>query len=320
MMFVYGGAQQSKTQLPLIAICFMWSDEMELKQLHYFLKVAEHLNFSRAAEALYISQPALSYQIAELERELGLELFTRDRRKVYLTPSGMALVEPAKAMLEQAERLPSIVRQGGDREAGLLRIGFDSTEDHFETIGVTDAVARFGMENPGVELSMIRAPFPECADRVIYGELDLAFLIMRHREHLPPELTSRPVYQNRVVMVVRADSDIQTCAEAVEKLDLLLVGEKPRGNSRILKALGNMKVEPKIRQVDSMPAGFVYAQMGKGIMLLSQVYFEQHRYVGLRALPIPDEAACITHMAVWNRGSNNPMVERLLAQFPEIVE
>lgn len=52
---------------------------MELKQLEYFLKVAEQLNFSRAAESLYISQPALSYQIAELEREVGAELFVRDR-------------------------------------------------------------------------------------------------------------------------------------------------------------------------------------------------------------------------------------------------
>lgn len=90
---------------------------MELKQLHYFLKVAEFLNFSRAAEALYISQPALSYQIAELERELGTELFTRDRRKVYLTPAGMALVEPAKSILEQAG-LPARTGPAGQRSRG----------------------------------------------------------------------------------------------------------------------------------------------------------------------------------------------------------
>ena len=289
---------------------------MELKQLHYFLKVAEFLNFSRAAEALYISQPALSYQIAELERELGTELFTRDRRKVYLTPAGMALVEPAKSILEQAGSLPDLVRQDSGHEAGLLRIGFDSTEDHFETIGVTEAIARFSLDNPGVELSMLRAPFPECADKVIYGDLDVAFLILRHREHLPPDLTCRPVYQSRVIMAVRKDSPVQTCAEAIETMDLLLVGEKPRGNSRILRALENMKLEPRLRRVDSMPTGFVYAQMGKGIMLLSEVYYHEHRYPGLKALPIPDEAAHITHVAVWNRGTNNPMVARLLEQFP----
>lgn len=291
---------------------------MELKQLHYFLKVAEHLNFSRAAESLYISQPALSYQIAELERELATELFIRDRRKISLSPAGMALVEPAKAMLEQADRLPALLKEESGRETGLLRIGFDSTEDHFEATGITEAVACFAAAHPGVELAMVQAPFPECADQVIYGELDLAFLIIRHREHLPPDLTFRPVYEGRVVMAVSKDSPVQTCAEAVESMDLLLVGEKPRGNSRILKALENMKLEPRIRRVDSMPAGFVYAQMGKGIMLLSELYYEQHHYSGLKALPIPEEAAYITHVAVWNRATANPMVARLLEQFPPV--
>ena len=293
---------------------------MELKQLRYFLQVAELLNFSRAAEALYVSQPALSYQIAELERELGAELFIRDHRKVYLTSAGIALVEPAKALLEQAGSLPELIRQKGDQEAGLLRIGFDSTEDHFETMGVTDAIARFGIANPGAELSMVRAPFPECTDQVIYGDLDVAFLIMRHRERLSPELMTKPVYRSHVLMVVHQDCPAQTCAEAIQTMDLLLVSEKPRGNSRILRVLENMKLEPRLRRVDSIPAGFVYAQMGKGIMLLSELYYQTHRYPGLKAIPIPDEAALITHVAVWNRASGNPMVSRLLEQFPPLPE
>ncbi len=292
---------------------------MELKQLEYFLKVAEQLNFSRAAESLYISQPALSYQIAELERELGAELFVRDRRKVSLTPEGEALMLPAREMLEHASILPDVIRKSQRRENGILRIGFDNTEDHYECIGVTEALAHFGLQNPGVELTMIRAPFTECADQVIYGDLDAAFLILRHREHLPPDLTSRKVYETRVVMVVREDSGIETCQEAVDRLDLLLVDEKPRGNSRVLKTLENMKLEPKIHRVDSMCAGFVYAQMGKGIMLLSEVYFRQHRYPGLKAIPIPDEAAVISHELVWNRGTSNPMVARLLEQLPTVM-
>ena len=120
---------------------------MELKQLQYFLQVAEYLNFSRAAQQLYISQPALSYQIAELERELGVELFVRDRRRVHLTAAGKALVDPARRLLGQAEELPLLARQGSMGPGGKLRIGFDETEDHFELIGVTRAVADFAMDH-----------------------------------------------------------------------------------------------------------------------------------------------------------------------------
>ena len=291
---------------------------MELKQLRYFLAVAESLNFSRAAENLYISQPALSYQIAELERELGVELFARDRRRVYLTPEGQALLEPARNLLEQAGRLPQLAQQGGVASEGQLRVGFDDTEDHFELIGVTQAVADFALKYPGVQLELRKRPFTECADQVIYDDLDLAFLILRHREKLPPDLVSRPVYRSRIVMVVQEDSPARTCAEAVRRHELLLVGEKPRGNSRILRVLEEMKLEPVIRQVDSMTAGFVYAQMGRGIMLLSETYYKYHNYSGLRAIELDSAAACITHEVVWNRASQNPNVHKLLELLPEV--
>lgn len=290
---------------------------MELKQLHYFLQVAESLNFSRAAEQLYISQPTLSYQIAELERELGVELFVRDRRRVYLTPAGKALLEPARNLLKQAEGLPQLARQGG-APGSRLRIGFDDTEDHFELIGVTQSVANFALSHSNVLLDLNRLPFTECADRVIYGELDLAFLILRHKEHLPPDLISRPVYRSRIIMVVREDSPARTCEEAIRSHELLLVQEKPRGNSRILKVLEDMGLEPNIRRVDSITSGFVYAQMGTGIMLLSETYYNQHRYQGLRAIELDSDAARITHEVVWNRGTQNPSVQQLLDSLPQV--
>ena len=89
----------------------------------------------------------------------------------------------------------------------------------------------------------------------------------------------------------------------------------PVSYTHLLKVLENMKLSPKIRRVDSMPAGFTYAQMGKGIMLLSEIYFNQHKYHGLKAIQVPDEAAEITHVAVWNKNTRNPVVGQLIDSF-----
>ena len=211
----------------------------------------------------------------------------------------------------------SLLEQRLEALEGVKSVEFDDTEDHFELIGVTQAVADFALSHSHVQLDLERLPFTECADRVIYGELDLAFLILRHRERLPPDLISRPVYRSRLVMVVWEDCPAQTCEEAIRSLDLLLVQAKPRGNSRILKALEDMGLEPNIRRVDSITSGFVYTQMGAGIMLLSETYYNNHRYPGLRAIQVDSDAAWITHEVVWNRGTQNPSVQLLLDSLPQ---
>lgn len=290
---------------------------MEIKQLECFLKVAELLNFSRAAEALYISQPTLSYQIAELEQELGVSLFERDRRKVYLTSAGQKMIAPAKSLVEQAKLLPETIRIDNDYEEGLLRISFDDTEDHFEETGITSSIASFAKDHPGVALNMKCTSFQECIEQLADGDCDVAFLILRNKETLSSDFNYLDVYQSEIVMVISKDTTVQTFEEAIAQLDLLLVDTKPRGTSRILRILEKMKLKPHVRHVDSLVAGFVYADLGKGIMLLSSTYYHAHNYPQYKMIAIPHEAAKISHVMVWKKNNDNPFLKTFIQYFSD---
>src|SRR5258705_4225382 len=96
---------------------------MELRHLRYFVAVAEELHFRRAAERLYVAQPAVSEQVRKLEEELGVRLFDRTQRSVALTDAGSALLEEARRVLDQAEVAQHAARNAGDKATKRLRIG-----------------------------------------------------------------------------------------------------------------------------------------------------------------------------------------------------
>lgn len=100
---------------------------MDLRQLRYFLAVAEELSFTRAAERLHISQPPLSQQIAHLEVALDTKLFTRTSRRVELTAAGQELQVQARALLDQAERAVQQVKAVGAGRSGKIEIGATGT-------------------------------------------------------------------------------------------------------------------------------------------------------------------------------------------------
>jgi DNA-binding transcriptional LysR family regulator len=137
---------------------------MELRQLRYFIAVAEELSFGRAAERLLIAGPSLSQQIKALERDLGVRLFDRDRRSVALTPAGSALLPDARALVERADDLQRQAR----RLAGSapVRLGYVNWLP-------ADLAARTAAVAP-VRVDTWVAPSHTQAARVADGGLDLA--------------------------------------------------------------------------------------------------------------------------------------------------
>ena len=124
---------------------------VELRQLRYFVAVAEELHFRRAAARLHISQPPLSQQIRALEAELGFALLIRTRRRVELTPAGTAFLRDARMLLGELDGAVATARRIDAGQTGRLRINFVGSA--LLSI-VPGTVERFRRARPGVELEL----------------------------------------------------------------------------------------------------------------------------------------------------------------------
>jgi len=158
---------------------------MELRQLRYFVTVAEQGHFTRAAERLLIAQPAISQQIRRLEADLGERLFDRDRRSVRLTTAGQALLPEARATLAAAERARAAVSSLSGLLTGRLTVGaFEGTSERL----LARALGRFRREHPAVEVRVREDYAGELLAAVRRGELDAAITGLPDDRRPPPGL------------------------------------------------------------------------------------------------------------------------------------
>jgi len=174
---------------------------MELRQLRYFLAVADELHFGRAARRLHMSQPPLSVQIGRLEREVGLPLFDRSTRRVTLTPAGRHLQERARRILDEVDAVRAEMRDYVDGLAGQLTAGFVSSANY--TV-LPEVVRLFRSRRDRVALSLVPLTSGEQIDRLREGTLDIGLV----RDEFPragansPELTAEVVFEERLVLCV----------------------------------------------------------------------------------------------------------------------
>lgn len=245
---------------------------MDLRQLRYFIAVADELHFGRAAQRLHMSQPPLSVQVGRLEREVGVPLFERSTRRVTLTPAGRHLQARARLLLEEADAVRDEMREFADGLAGQLSAGFVSSANYTVLPGV---VQLFRGRRPGVALDLLPLTSGEQLERLRAGTLDVGIV----RDELPTveeeDIVAEVVFEERLVVCLPVGHPLaaRTQVAAGEILDIPMISY-PRSLMRgyvdrvtdVLTSAGGVApiAEEVVHQETAL--GFVAAGVGMSIL------------------------------------------------------
>jgi len=222
---------------------------MELRQLRYFVAVAEELHFRRAAARLHMSQPPLSQQIQQLETEMGCRLLTRSRRRVELTPAGAAFLSDARAVLAELDGAVATARRIDAGQTGRLRINFVGSA--LVSI-VPDVVQRFRAAHPLVEVDLHERSTVDQLRSVKSGAADVGLI----RPPLEPdsELNVEIVLRERTVAALPADHPLAALKRnplrrlAAEPLVLFPRDQAPGFHDLLISSLAGTGVTPRVAQ------------------------------------------------------------------------
>ncbi|WP_333760951.1 LysR family transcriptional regulator [Streptomyces sp. IBSBF 2390] len=283
---------------------------MELRQLEYFVAVAEEQNFTRAAERVHISQSGVSAQIRRLERELGAELFDRSARTVTLTVAGKAALEHARAALAAAGAVGQAVGEVTDLIRGHLTVGM--------VIGCSltplfDALAAFHQAHPGVEISLLEDGSDRLIEGVRTGTVDLA--LIGAATATPDGLDALTIISERLVGAVPAGHPLAK-QRRVTLRDLIaypIVCMPPGTGLRTVfdQACAAQSLQPTISlQASAADAIAGLAARGLAVAVLTDSMAASHRdRLTVRTIDDVDTPAVLA--LIW-KNTHNPGMRELL--------
>ena len=286
---------------------------MELRQIRYFIAVAERLSYSKAAQDLHVSVSPLSRQIRQLEDEFDVRLFDRDRRRVSLTDAGTLFLQGAKVLISQTAQLSDRLRQAKKGEAGTVRVGM--------ALHLADKTAQVVVEHsksfPAVDVQCdsIFSTLQNAA--LVEGRIDIGFL-------RPPvdtaRLNSEFLFEERlVVMMSRANPLAKHKLLRIKDLagDTLFLPDRSVGGGlrqRTLELFAKAGVSPQISPMSANPVSHgevhkILLAANKGVFIIADEASTRIENGNVAVtVPIDDpDAKIAVHMA-WRKGEKSAAV------------
>ena len=307
---------------------------MELRQLRYFIAVADALNFSRAAESLYISQPSLSQVIADLERELGVELLKRSKRSVELTEAGKTMLRLARNALQNIEKMAPEVRYAA--QTGMLDrdiyLGFDysagidvSYPENNNTslrLMITNALYAAKKEIPGLCPSFEMFEHEQLVRALDLGTVDLGIFLHYNKTVTgTSELLSQILRQDEMVLVFRSDAEYEDTPESVKEVlmrhGLILLERETKGMSQIMRILDSIGVEPRIKFCENRSVMTLTAECGECASIFPATVVKGFNDPDIKSLHFRTPLAYRYLLAVWRKNNHNSLIQMLLQKLTE---
>lgn len=288
---------------------------MEIRQLRSFLAVADTLNFSRAAQSLFLSQSALSRQIMDLEKEVGLNLFERNTRRVELTEAGRLLLTQARELLDRWDHLSAEIRDGTRAQpAATLSLGFDNraVSDPAQRIALAEQLNLLRRKHPGLRIQIRRQDYRRLTEDLCDRLLDYAVVLDRPLEHRSP-VEELSLAEDEMVLVFRSDSPghPETCEDILSRRGLLLVDREPQGMNHIIRILDDLKLEPRIHFCQSPEDMSFTMECGESAAIVPRSVAAMLSNPHLKILPLPSEHARLRLSLLWERSLRHPVGDDL---------
>lgn len=293
---------------------------VELRQLHYFVVVAEERNFTGAARRLRLTQPPLSRHIKELEAELGVKLLERTTRKVDLTDAGIAFLDKAKRILVEVEDAKAAARGADAGLRGRLDIGFISSA----TLHLLPPSVRLFRERfEGVELQLKEMTSGQQVDALYESEIRVGLARLPLRA---PGLRFEPLLEEQLIVALPSEHPLKTLdrvpLEKIKDLPLIFFYRQlmPSLHAQVVELYQRIDAFPKVAQYAihlQTIVGLVASGVGLAI-LPGSARFAAREGVIYRPLDATDATSWVG--LAWTEGDNSALVENFANAVRETAE
>ena len=281
---------------------------MDLTVMNYVVSVAESGNFSQAAEACHVGQPALSQQIARLEKELGIRLFFRNSRGAVPTEAGTEFVHRAREILRNSKELEELMASYAGFHRGTLTLGLITS---LQCIEFGSMLSAFVHSYPDITFIIRQFGSYQLIEMLQERTIDLAFLNLPLKG-LPPALAFEKLGQDRYALAVPFDHPLSARGEiSIKELkNERFIFHQPWqvAAELVLQACRDAGFEPNIVCRSGEPTNSLYmVQGGMGVALFPEEEFSGRQLDGVCRLRIREDIVKEVGVA-WRKDSDSPLV------------
>lgn len=285
---------------------------MELRHLIYFQAVAEELNYRKAAERLFISQPGLSRQIKQLEEMLGVQLFERDKKHVELTTSGSFLKGEVDFLINHLDSTKIQLKLIESGKVGELRIGFLGSASNRV---LPDLLNRINAEQPMITTSLEELSNSMQVEMIQKDKLDIGFVRLAS---VPEDLEMRPILRDSFSIVVPqnhpiGESDFLSVSQFADESFILFSSDYSNYYyEQIMSICRDSGFSPKIRH-KSVHALTIFRLVEKGLGIAIVPTSLQEGYdLKVRFMEIPGIPQFTELSVIWKPQNRNPALKKVL--------